>query len=154
MEKKPEEKLRQLNLVLPEAPKPLAAYVPCARAGNILFVSGMLPLKEGNLAYAGKLGKELTLEQGKEAAKLACLNALSAIKAEIKELKKVSKILKLTCSVASTENFAEQHLVANAASELLIAVFGEKGKHARAAIGVTSLPKNAAVEIEIVVGVL
>jgi len=154
MEKEPEEKLRQLNLVLPEAPKPLAAYVPCARAGNLIFVSGMLPLKGGKLVYEGKLGKELSLEQGKEAAKLACLNALSAIKSEIRELKKISKIVKLTCYVASAESFTEQHLVANAASELLISIFGEKGKHARAAVGVASLPKNAAVEIEMIVEVL
>ncbi|MCS7135868.1 MAG: RidA family protein [Nitrososphaerota archaeon] len=146
-----ESRLRELGYSLPEPPKPIAAYVPSVKVGKLLFVSGVLPLVNNELLYVGKLGKEVTLEQGYEAAKVAALNALSIIKSSLGSLEKVRKVVRLVGYVASAEGFVEQSKVVNGASELLIQVFGEKGKHSRVVVGVTELPRGAPVEIDMIV---
>lgn len=146
----PEEKIKKLGFTLPPVPKALANYIPYTKTGNLVFISGMIPIKDGELIYKGKVGREIGIEDAEKAAELACLNAISAIKSAAGKLSKVKRILKLTCYVASSSSFTEQHIVANAASNLLVNIFGEKGKHARAAIGVESLPKDACLEISLI----
>ncbi len=146
-----EDKLKELGYSLPEPPKPIASYVPSVRVGKLLFVSGVIPLVNDRLLYAGKLGREVTVEQGYEAARVAALNALSIIKSSLGSLEKVRRIVKLVGYVASAEGFSEQPKVVNGASDLLIQVFGERGKHSRVAVGVIELPRGAPVEIEMIV---
>lgn len=146
-----ENKLKSLGLKLPEMPKPLGAYVPAIRIGDILFTSGQGPIMEGKIKYQGKLGKDLTLEEGYEAAKLCALNCLSAIKMEIGDLDKIERIVKVVGFVNSAQGFTEQSLVINGASDLLQNLFGERGKHVRVSVGVSELPNNMAVELEIMV---
>jgi len=143
--------LKELGYSLPEPPKPVASYVPSVRVGKLLFVSGVLPLVNDRPLYTGKLGREVTLEQGYEAAKVAALNALSIIKSSLGSLEKVRRVVRLVGYVASAEGFNEQPKVVNGASDLLIQVFGEKGKHSRVAVGVMELPRGAPVEIEMIV---
>ncbi len=146
-----ESKLKELGITLPMAPKPVANYVPAVRAGELLFTSGVLPMKEGKLAYEGKLGKELTVEQGQEAARLAVLNALAVVKQEIGNLEKVLRVVRLTGHVASSPGFVQQPAVLNGASDLLVAIFGEAGRHTRAALGAAELPLNSPIELELIV---
>lgn len=146
-----EAKLKELGYSLPEPPKPIASYVPSVRVGKLLFVSGVLPLINDKLLYAGKLGKEVALEQGYEAARVAALNALSIVKSSLGNLEKMKRIVKLVGYVVSAEGFIDQPKVVNGASDLLIQVFGEKGKHSRVAVGVMELPRGAPVEIEMMV---
>lgn len=148
-----EDRLEKLGLKLPEAPKPLGAYLPAVRTGELLFLSGVLPKQGDRLAFEGKVGKELTLEQGREAAKMALLNALAIVKEELGSLDRVDRVVKLVGYVASAENFTAQPKVIDAASEMLAQIFGERGKHARAAVGAAVLPLNAPVELELVVQV-
>lgn len=149
----PIEKLREYGYELPEAKPPLASYLPVTRSGNILYVSGQISSNE-NGVVTGLLGDTMNVVQGGNAAELAAVNILSQIVHNGgTDLAKVKKVLKLTVLVASTSDFTEQHLVANGASNLLVGVFGDKGKHARAAFGVASLPFGAAVEIDAVVEV-
>ncbi|KQZ13713.1 MULTISPECIES: RidA family protein [unclassified Mesorhizobium] len=143
-----EKRLSDLGIVIPAAAAPAANYVPYARTGNLLFTAGQLPLKDGKLQAAGLLGREVDTATGKEAAKFCAINVLAQAKAALGDLEKISKLVKITVFVASTPDFTEQHLVANGASDLLAAVLGERGKHARAAVGTASLPLNAAVEVE------
>lgn len=147
-------KLKALNLELPAAPKPVANYVPVVRAGDLLFLSGVLPSKDGQLILTGKLGQGLSIEQGMEAAKLAALNALAIIQGEVGSLDKVKRIVKMVGHIASAPGFTDQPQVLNGASDLLVAVFGEAGKHARVAVGAAELPRQAPVEIELIVQVL
>ncbi|MCW7471211.1 RidA family protein [Leptospira kanakyensis] len=142
--------LKQLGLEIPPVPAALAAYIPSKRSGNLIFTSGQLPLVAGKLRKTGKVGKDLSLEEAKEEAKQCVLNALAATLLHIESLEKIKSIVKLGVFVAGTPEFTEQHLVANGASELLAAIFGDKGKHARFAIGVSSLPLDASVELEMV----
>ncbi|MEM3506535.1 MAG: RidA family protein [Candidatus Bathyarchaeia archaeon] len=146
-----ESKLESLGLKLPGVPKPLGAYVPAVRIGDILFTSGQGPILEGKIKYQGKVGKDLTLEEGYEAAKLCALNCLSAIKIEIGSLDKIERIIKLVGFVNSAQGFAKQSLVINGASDLLYNLFGKKGKHVRVSVGVSELPNNMAVELELMV---
>jgi enamine deaminase RidA (YjgF/YER057c/UK114 family) len=146
-----ETKLKELGIKLPQAPKPVANYVPVVRAGELVFTSGVLPMKEGKLAFEGKLGKELTLEQGREAARLAMLNALAIVKQEVESLDKVLRIVRLAGHVASAPGFVQQPAVLNGASDLLVAIFGEAGRHARAALGAAELPLNSPIELELIV---
>jgi len=148
--KLPEEKLKELGLELPEAPKPVAAYVPTVRTGNLLFVSGQGPFGFGP---TGKVGAEVTVEQAQDAARVTCLNGLAQIKAAVGDLANVKRIVKLTVFVASAPGFGDQPKVANGASELLQEVFGEAGRHARSAVGVAELPFDIPVEIEFTVEV-
>lgn len=145
-----EDTLKQLGLEIPPVPAALAAYIPSKRSGNLVFTSGQLPLVAGKLRKTGKVGKDLSLEEAKDEAKQCVLNALASILLHIQSLDKIKSIVKLGVFVSGTSEFTEQHLVANGASELLAAIFGEKGKHARFAIGVSSLPLDASVELEMV----
>jgi enamine deaminase RidA (YjgF/YER057c/UK114 family) len=145
-----ETNLKRLGLVLPPAPSAIAAYLPVKKLGNMIFTSGQIPLKEGKVVNQGKVGKELSIEKAGEALEICCLNALSAIQTLI-ELTEIKNISKISVFVASDAEFYEQHLVANYASNLLIGIFDEKGKHTRSALGVSSLPLNACVELELIV---
>jgi enamine deaminase RidA (YjgF/YER057c/UK114 family) len=148
-----EDRLHALGLELPPAPKPVASYVPAVRSGRLVFLSGILPMKDGKLAWTGKLGREVTVEQGVEAARLACVNALAVLKAEIGSLDAVTRIVRLGGHVASAEGFTQQPAVVNGASDLLVAIFGDSGRHARLALGAQELPLGAAIELELIVEV-
>lgn len=147
----PEERLAELGLQLPPAPKPMAVYVPTVRVGNLVFTAGQGPFQAGETPVTGKVGAELTLEQAQQAARATCLNGLAAIKGELGDLASIKRFVKLTVFVASAPGFNEQPAVANGASELLEQVFGESGRHARSAVGVAELPFNIPVEIEFIV---
>ncbi len=148
-----EEKITELGLAVPLSPKPLAAYVPAIRTGNLVFTAGQIPGVSGTIEFTGKVGKDLDEEKAKKAAKVCVLNCLAAIKGLILNLDKIIRIIKLTVFVNSADSFTGQPSVANGASELLLEIFGENGKHARSAVGVSELPLNAAVEIEMIVEV-
>ena len=141
------ENLAALGLRLPAVAKPVAAYVPCVRAGNMVYVAGQIPVVEGELKYKGKVGGEVSLEDAQEAARICTLNALAAVEAEIGDLDKVERVTRVTAFVASTDDFTGQAQVANGASELIDRVFGEKGAHSRMALGTNVLPLDCAVEI-------
>jgi enamine deaminase RidA (YjgF/YER057c/UK114 family) len=146
-----ESALAKLGIVLPPAPKPVASYVPAARSGNLIFVSGQLPSREGKVVFAGAVPGAVTIEQGAEAAKLCAINALAVLKDACKgDLDQVARIVRIGVFVQSADGFDGQPKVANGASDFLVSVFGEAGKHARAAVGVNALPLNAAVEVELV----
>lgn len=144
------DRLAALGLTLPPVATPAAAYQPFARTGDLVVTAGQLPVIDGALPHTGKLGAELTTEQGAELARTAALNVLAAAAAAAGGLERV-RIVKLTVFVASTPDFTEQHLVANGASELLGEVLGEHGIHARSAVGVSVLPLDSPVEIEALV---
>jgi enamine deaminase RidA (YjgF/YER057c/UK114 family) len=146
----PEEKLKQLGITLPDVPKPLGSYVPCVQTGNLLFLSGMLPLKDGHLIKAGRLGETVSIEEGQEYAKQAVINALSVVKSHFGSLDKNLRCVKVNGYVASAPDFTEQPKVINGASDFLFEVLAEAGKHARAAVGVAALPLNAPVEIDFI----
>ena len=148
-----EEKLTSLGLALPEAPKPVATYVPAVQTGNLLFLSGVLPMRNGQLAFTGKLGRDLTVPEGVEAAKVAILNALAIAKQELGSLDRITRVVKVVGHVASADGFVEQPQVLNGASDLLVAIFGDAGRHARVATGAAELPRGAAVEIEVILAV-
>jgi enamine deaminase RidA (YjgF/YER057c/UK114 family) len=148
-----EKRLSDLGVTLPAAAAPAANYVPFMRTGNLVFTAGQLPLKDGKLQVTGLLGRDVDTAAGKEAAKLCAINILAQARAAIGDLEKIRRLVKITVFVASAPDFTEQHLVANGASDFLVEVLGELGKHARAAVGTASLPLNAAVEIEAVIEV-
>jgi enamine deaminase RidA (YjgF/YER057c/UK114 family) len=148
-----EAKLKDLGLQLPPPPQPVATYIPAVRAGDLLFLSGVLPMRDGQLAFSGKLGRELTVEEGMEAAKLCLLNALAIAKQELGSLDRISRVVKVVGHVASAEGFVQQPQVLNGASDLLVAVFGESGRHARVAVGAAELPRRAPVEIEVILSI-
>ena len=143
-------RLRELGYELPGVAKPLASYVPAVRVGNQVWTSGQLPLVEGTLPLTGKVGAEVTTEQAQEQARIAALNALAAIDAEV-GLDNVSRVVKIVGFVASDPAYGDQPVVINGASDFIGEVFGDAGKHARSAVGVAALPKNAPVEIELIV---
>lgn len=149
----PEQRLHELGIELPTPPKPLAAYVPAVRAGDLVFISGQGPIRDGKPVWVGRVGADLTLEQGYEAARLVMINALAVLKQEIGSLDRVERIVKLLGWVNSAPDFVQQPQVINGASELLEQVFGEKGKHARSAVSAHTLPFGIAVEIEMIVQV-
>lgn len=146
-----EEKIKQMGIEIPEPVKPLAAYIPAMQVGNLVMTSGQVPISAGTVKFQGKVGKDLTEEEGKEAAKLCAINCLSAIKSVIGSLDKIKRVLKLTVFISSAEGFTAQPKVANGASEFIGEIFGEAGKHVRSAVGVSELPLNSAVEIEMIV---
>jgi|SRR5687767_10650393 enamine deaminase RidA (YjgF/YER057c/UK114 family) len=146
-----EKRLADLGVALPAAAAPAANYVPFVRSGNLLFTAGQLPLKDGKLQASGLLGRDLDTAAGAEAAKFCAINILAQAKAALGDLEKIARVVKITVFVASTPDFTEQHLVANGASDFLAAALGERGKHARAAVGTASLPLNAAVEVEAII---
>ncbi len=145
---KVEENLKNLGIIIPDAPKPLGAYKAVVISGNIIFVSGQLPIEKGKLKYKGKVGSDISLDDGVHASKIAAINILSVMKQELGDLDKINRILKLTGYVASAPGFDMQAKVVDGASELFYQVFGENGIHARAAVGVFELPLGAPVEIE------
>ncbi|MDI6727494.1 MAG: RidA family protein [Thermodesulfovibrionales bacterium] len=146
----PEEKLKELGITLSDAPKPLGSYVPCVQTGNLLFLSGMLPLKDGKLIRTGKLGESVSIKEAQEDARQCVINALSVLKSHLGNLDKIKRCVKLNGYVASAPDFTEQPKVLNAASDLLFEIFGEAGRHARAAVGVYVLPLNSPVEIDFI----
>lgn len=143
------ETLRSLGVTLPQVTAPVAAFVPTVRTGNLIFVSGHIAKKNGK-PWTGKLGAEITTEQGKDAARGVAIELLATLHNELGDLEKIARIVKLLVLVNSTPQFTEQHLVANGASELFIQVFGDRGKHARSAIGIAQIPLGACVEIELI----
>jgi enamine deaminase RidA (YjgF/YER057c/UK114 family) len=149
----PENNLRAAGLDLPPAPKPIGAYIRAVRTGNLLFVSGQLPLKDGKLMATGHVGREVTLEQAQACARQAALNALAVVAAETGGLAKVTRVVRLTGHVASAPGFTDQAKVLNAASELLTQIFGDAGLHSRAALGAAELPLGSPVELEMIVEV-
>ena len=148
-----ETRLKEKEIVLPEAQKPVANYVNVVRVGNLLFLAGKGPTKPDGSNITGKVGKDLTIEQGYEAARLTAINHLAVLKAELGSLNKVKRIVKVLGMVNCTEDFKDQPKVINGYSDLMVEIFGDKGKHARSAVGMYALPSNIAVEVEVVVEV-
>jgi enamine deaminase RidA (YjgF/YER057c/UK114 family) len=146
----PEDKLKELGIKLPEAPKPLGSYIPSVQTGNVFYLSGMLPLINGKLVRTGRVGESVSLDEAREDAKAATINALSVLKSTIGNLDKVKRCIKINGYIASAPDFTEQPKVLNAASDLIFEVFGEAGRHARAAVGVNVLPLNSPIEIEFI----
>jgi len=148
-----EHKLTQLGIELPSPPQPVATYVPAVQAGDLLFLSGVVPFRDGKLALAGKLGADLTVEQGYEAARIALLNALAVVRKELGTLDRVKRVVRMVGHVASADGFVQQPAVVNGASDLLVKIFDDAGRHARVAVGAAELPLNAPVELEIILQV-
>jgi enamine deaminase RidA (YjgF/YER057c/UK114 family) len=146
-----ENKIKVLNLTLPEAPKPVAAYIPAKQTGNLVFTAGQLPMVSGELISKGLLGQDVEIDEANKAARICTLNALAAIKGVIGDLDRIKQIVRVVGYVASVPTFTQQPAVVNGASELLLEIFGENGKHARSAVGMAVLPLNASVEIELTV---
>ncbi len=149
----PEDRLAALGLEIPEVAAPVAAYVPTARTGNLVFTAGQLPLRRGELISTGTVGTAVNPDEAVMCAQQCALNALAAVKAEVGDLAAVRRVVKVTVFVASAPDFTGQAQVANGASDLLGEVFGDAGRHARSAVGVAVLPLGAPVEVELVVEV-
>jgi enamine deaminase RidA (YjgF/YER057c/UK114 family) len=147
-----EQELEKLGFVLP-TPKPVAAYVPAVRSGNLVFTAGQGPMVDGKPKFTGKLGRDLSEEQGYQAAQICAANCLACVKSLIGDLDKVDQVIKVLGFVACVDGFTRQPWVINGASELLIKLFGDRGKHARSAVGTNQLPLDIPVEVEIVVRV-
>ena len=143
-----------LGLTLPVPSPPVGTYVPAVRVGDLLFLSGVVPSRAGQIVLQGKVGRDLSKEEGYEAAKVSLLNALANIRQATGSLDRVQRIVRMTGYVASQEGFREQPYVLNGASDLLVAIFGEAGRHARAAVGVAELPLGVSVELELIVQLL
>lgn len=150
MNGKVEARLQSLGIVLPAAPNPVANYVPSCVAGNLLFISGQISRDADGTVTKGRLGAELTVEQGRAAARLAALNVLAQVKAAVGELDRVAQVVRLTGFVSATPEFTDHPQVVNGASDLMVEVLGDKGRHTRAAVGVSSLPMGCAVEVDAV----
>ena len=148
-----EEKLASLGITLPSPPAPAGSYVPVVISHNIAFVAGQIPTENGQVRFKGKVGKDVSIEAGQQAARLCTINALAQLKSALGSLDKVARIIKVTGFVNCDPSFTDQPRVINGASDLLVQVFGENGKHARAAVGVSSLPLDSAVEVEFIVEV-
>ncbi len=148
-----ESKIKQLGIKLPQPPKPVANYVTAVRSGNLIFLAGAGPRKEDGSYMTGRLGQDLAIEQGYQAARLTGINQLAVLKAELGDLNKVTRIVKVLGMVNSASNFTDQPKVVNGFSDLMVEVFGERGKHARSAVGMAALPMNISVEVEMIVEV-
>jgi enamine deaminase RidA (YjgF/YER057c/UK114 family) len=148
---KVESRINELNLSLPDAPKPVAVYIPAKQTGNLVFTAGHLPMVNGELISKGLLGQDVEIDEASKAARICTLNALAAIKGVIGDLDRIKQIVRVVGYVASVPTFTQQPAVVNGASELLLEIFGENGKHARSAVGIAVLPLNASVEIELTV---
>ena len=145
-----EARLQELGIDLPNVPASLANYVGAVRTGNLIYLSGRLPMQEGQVAFKGKLGREVSRDDGYKAARLAALNVIATLKAEVGDLDKVKRIVKLVGMVNSEPDFTDQAAVLNGASDVLVEIFGDRGRHARSAIGVAALPMNASVELDMI----
>lgn len=148
---KVEERIKELGLSLPISSPPGALYVPVKAIGNVLFVSGQVPMKEGKPIYTGKVGKERSIEYAKEAARMCIMNLLAAVKDKYKDLDVIKEVVKIQAFVNSETGFEQQHIVVNAASQLLYDILGEAGRHARTAVGTNQLPMDVTVEIEAII---
>lgn len=147
----PEKNIKKLGIILPKASEPIATFVNCVRVGNLLFLSGKAPLKSDGTYIVGKLGKDLAIEEGYEAARLVAMWHIAVLKLELGDLSRVKRIVKVFGMVNCTDSFIEQPKVINGYSDLLVSVFDEKGKHARSAVGMNALPMNIAVEVEVII---
>jgi enamine deaminase RidA (YjgF/YER057c/UK114 family) len=146
----PEQQISALGLTLPAVPKPVAAYVPSVKSGKLVFIAGQIPVVDGKPLHMGRVGVEVSIEDAVECAKRCALNGLAALKGEIGDLAKVTRVVRLGVFVACDHAFTQHPKVANGASEMMLAVFGDKGKHVRAAVGAPALPLGVPVEIEFV----
>jgi len=147
------DKLKENNIILPTPPNPAGSYVPVVLTGNLAFVSGQIPIEDGNLKFMGKVPDEQSIETAQDAAKVCIINALAHLNAYFGTLDNITKIVKVSGFVNSNPSFIEQPKIINAASDLLFEIFGEAGKHSRIAVGVSSLPLNSTVEIDMIVEV-
>ena len=145
------DRLKENNIIQPAPPNPAGSYIPVVSTGNLAFVSGQIPIKDGNIKFMGKVPDEQSIETAQDAAKLCIVNALAQLNAYFGTLEKITKIVRISGFVNSSANFTEQPKIINAASDLLFKIFGETGKHSRIAVGVSSLPLNSTVEIDMVV---
>ena len=146
-----EDKLRELSIELPTPPSPAGSYIPVVTTGNLAFVSGQIPMKEGKVVFEGKVPEQQSLESARDAAKICIINGLAQLKANLGSLDKITKFVRISGFVNSSPDFMEHPKVINAASDLLVEIFGEMAKHSRIAVGVASLPLNSTVEIDMVV---
>jgi len=146
----PEEKLKTLGIELPEIPKPLGSYVPFVKTGNLIFLSGMLPLKGGKLLKTGRVGESVTIDEATQCAKTAAINALAVLRSAAGSLNKVKGCVNISAYVSSAEDFVDQPRVVNGASDFIFEVFGEAGRHSRVAVGVNVLPLHSPVEISFI----
>ncbi len=149
----PEERLEELGFAVPDVAKPVASYLPAVQTGSYVYTSGQLPMRDGTLILTGKVGDELTAEEGVECAQQCALNGLAAVKSLVGDLSRVVRVVKIVVFVASSAGFTGQPGIANGASDLVGKVFGDAGQHARSAVGVSVLPLDAPVEVEMVVEV-
>jgi len=146
-----EDKLREVSIELPIPPSPAGSYIPVVTTGNLAFVSGQIPMRDGKVVFEGKVPEQQSLESARDAAKICIINGLAQLKANLGSLDKITKFVRISGFVNSSPNFTEQPKVINAASDLLVEIFGDIAKHSRIAVGVTSLPLNSTVEIDMVV---
>lgn len=146
----PEEKIRTLGIALPDMPRPLGSYVPFVKTGNLIYLSGMLPLKDGRLLKSGRLGDTVSVDEAALCTRTAAINALAVLKSAVGSLDIIKQCVKITGYIASAPDFIDQPRVLNGASDLMFDVFGEAGRHARAAVGVNILPLNSPVEVEFI----
>ena len=146
-----EDRLRELSIELPTPPSPAGSYIPVVTTGNLAFVSGQIPMKEGKVIFEGKVPEQQSLESARDAAKICIINGLAQLNANLGSLDKITKFVRISGFVNSNPEFTEQPKVINAASDLLVEIFGDMAKHSRIAVGVSSLPLNSTVEIDMVV---
>ena len=146
----PKDRLKELGIELPKAPEPLGSYVPCVQAGSLLFLSGVLPLKDGKLARKGRVGEAVSVKEAQEDARQVVINVLSVINAYLGSLDEVKSCVKLNGYISSNPDFTDHPAVLNAASDLLRDIFGDKGRHARVAVGVSALPFDSPLEIDFI----
>lgn len=149
----PESRLASLGITLPDAPTPVAAYIPWRRSGNLLYISGQIPLRDGQLIARGSIPGQVSLEQGRDCARQCILNGLAVARSALGSLDQIRQVIRIGCFIASEPGFYDQPKVANGASELLVEIFGDNGKHARAAVGNIALPLGAPVEVELLLEV-
>jgi len=149
-----EEKIKSLNITLPTPPKPAGSYIPVVRTGNLAYVSGQIPIKDGKVQYQGKVPTNISIEDAQKAANLCIINVLAQLRAELGTLDKISRIVRVSGFVNSSPDFTDQPKIINAASNLLFEIFGQKGQHSRIAIGVASLPLNSSIEIDAIVEII
>jgi enamine deaminase RidA (YjgF/YER057c/UK114 family) len=149
----PDAQLEKLGLTLPPAPKPVASYIPSVRTGNLLFISGQIPVRDGKPVATGKVGKDVTLAAAQEAARVCVLNGLAIAKDALGGLKKIRKVVRVVAHVAAAPGFTDVHVVANGASDLLAQILGEKGRHSRLALGAAELPLNVPFELDLILEV-
>ncbi len=145
-----EEKLKQLCIKLPPTPSPLGSYIPFIKIGKLVFLSGVLPLIDGKLLRQGKVGENVSLDEAREDARIATINAISILKSNLGSLNKIKRCVKITGYIASSNDFTKQPEVLNTASDLLLEIFGDSGRHVRSAVGVNVLPFNSPLEIEFI----